>query len=292
MKAWLVPLLLLVPAATPDGGRRPAAEGLTIERTASLSVMDPITLDPRRARQVRRKEVLRIRGGDASLTDLTFGERLIIRSGARRVLKADPLGGVYSEYSFEEVHSLRKRALEEIRSAQARLAGSPEAKDLEVLLEGYDQFKGDPKVELRVDRDGNRSLLVNGDLVRLKVPAGAGMLPGAGYFEVLSHLGAFHPRVAAKLKELGGFPEKGTLRYVLFLDRVTEDYEVASVRKEEIPDAEFELPPGLRKVPLKGFEPEAEKKPAKPLQFRRDFREDEIDRQNNPLRQDDKKDKP
>lgn len=284
-----VALLALTLAGTaPAPSPRDAGPGVVLERTVTLTLTDTLN----RRREIRRKEIVRLRGGDLSITDLTFGERLIIRSGAKKILKADPLRGEYSEYSFEEAAALRKRALDEIRAAQDRVPDTAEAKELEAILEGYDVFRAEPRVELAKNPAGDRVLLVNGGQLRFHVPAGAALVSAAGYFEVLSAAGAFHPAVAAKLKDVGGLPGKGRLRYVLFLERVLEDYTVTASRNEEIDDAEFEVPPGLKKVPLRGFDRAAERKPPKPDQFRRDFREDDIDRQNNPLRQEEKKDNP
>ncbi len=272
-------ILLLPLLALPAGSRaEPSPPGLVIERTVRLTFID--VLD--RRREVHRKEVVRLRGEDLSITDLTFGERLIIRSSVRKVWKADPLAGTYSELSFDELAAHRKRALEELREARSRVPGTADENELESILEGLDEFAGEPRVELRAEGAG-REVVVNGDRIRAAVEVDEG-LQGEGYFRALANIGAFHPAIAEKLRGLGGFPKKGTIRYVLFLDRVVERFEVTAARTAEVTDADFELPAKLRRVPLEGLEPAPERRPAKPDAFREDFREDEVDRQNNPLR--------
>jgi len=110
-----------------------------------------------------------------------------------------------------------------------------------------------------------------------------------GYFEALAKLGAFNPEVAERLKQLGGFPVRGDVRYTLFFDLVKSNEEVTSAGRADVADAAFEKPEGLSKVPLRSVEQAAWIPPAKPKDFQRSFREDEIDRERNPFRQDDKK---
>jgi hypothetical protein len=89
-------------------------------------------------------------------------------------------------------------------------------------------------------------------------------------------VGGFHPAIAEKLKGLGGVPVKGTIRYALFLDRIVEQFEVtAPPQPRVISDQEFELPKGLTRTPLKGFEAPAERKLSRPPTVNRSFKEDE-----------------
>jgi hypothetical protein len=122
---------------------------------------------------------------------------------------------------------------------------------------------------------------VGADRVRLSARVDP-KLRAPAWFEALAAAGAFPPEVAARLRELDGLPLKGTLRYVLFLERVVEQFEVTAVRAGEAADADFELPAGLARVPLRGFERPAEKAPESPRKYSRDFREDERDRKKDP----------
>ncbi len=258
----------------------PAAKGLVIERTVRRTAVDTLG----RRREIQRREVVRLRGADVSVTDLTFGERLVLRPGERKVRRVDALGGEYSELSFDEVEAARKRALDELRAARDRVAGTDAGKEIDAVLEGLDQFAAEPKVELKSEGD-KRELIVNGDRVRLSAQVDP-KIHAAGYFEALSAIEAFPPAVTAKLRELEGFPVKGKVRYVLFLDRVTEEFEVTSVKEGEVADSEFEVPEGLTRVPLAGLEPEPERKVVKPETLDGNFKEDDLDVKENPLKKD------
>jgi hypothetical protein len=242
--------------------------GLAVERTVHATCIDWLG----RKREVQRKESVLIRGSNVAITDLTYGEKLIIRTDEKKVWMADPLGGHYSEYTFDEVASIRKASFDELRAVKTHVAGTKDEKELDGLLEAYDQFPAAPKVEMAA-REQKREVVLNGELVRVTVDIDP-KVPVGGYFDAFASIGAFHPAVAETLRSLGGFPMKGKIRYVLFMDRVVEEFEVTSVKAQEVADSDFDLPKGLTKVPLKGFGRPPERKPPKPAEFRRDFGED------------------
>jgi hypothetical protein len=268
MIAILVPLLA---GALQGDGEKKAASGAVLERTVLLTLTDVLG----RRREIARREVVRVKGASLSITDLTFGERLIVRPDLKKLWRADPLGGTYSEYTFEEAAAIRRARLDELRAARARVPGTAEEKELGAILEGFDQFEAAPAVA--VVQGPPLRITVNG-LVRAEISRIDGQLQTPAWFDALAAVEAFPPAVRDQLKGLGGVPMKGKLRYVLFLDRVTEEFEITSARAEEVADAEFEPPAGLRKVALKEFEREPERKLEKPKEFRRDFKEDEADR--------------
>ena len=243
-------LFLLLTALPQEGA-------VTFERSVRLTLVDSLN----RRREIHRRERVVVKGGDLAVIDLTFGERLVIRTGQKRIVKADPLGGIYSEYTFDEAAAIRKAALDEIDSARARVPGTADEKELEALLEGFDRFAKPVSADLK-SSGADRQVLVNGDRVRLSAQVDEN-LRAPGVFGALAAAGGFPPEVAAKLRDLGGFPMKGTVRYVLFLDRVIEQFEVTSVKSGEAADADFELPAGLVRVPLRGFERPAESLPKK-----------------------------
>jgi hypothetical protein len=244
------------------------SSGLEVQRTVHATYIDWLG----RKREVQRKESVLIRGSNVVVNDLTFGEKLIIRTDQKKVWMADPLGGHYSEYTFEEVASIRKASFDELRSVKTHVTGTKDEKELDDLLEAYDQFAVAPKVELAA-REQKREVAINGELVRATVDIDP-KIPVGGYFDAFAAIGAFHPAVAEKLRSLGGLPVRGKIRYVLFMDRIVEEFEVTSVKAQEVPDSDFDLPKGLSKVPLKGFGRPPERKPPKPAEFRRDFSED------------------
>ncbi len=243
--------------------------GLAIERTVKRTSID--WLD--RRQEIQRKELMLVKGPNLAILDLTFGERLIIRGDLKKVWKADVLAGEYAEFTFDEAAALRKAALDNLRSARSRVPGTPEEKELDRVLEGFDQFAQAPLVDLKTS-GAQRDVIVNGDRVRLSVQVNE-KLQAPGWMEALAAVGGFHPAIAGKLKDLGGLPVKGTIRYALFLDRIVEQFEVTSTQPREIPDADFELPKGLVRTPLKGFEAPAERKLSRPPTVNRSFKEDE-----------------
>jgi hypothetical protein len=263
----LVPLALLVLAF-----QEPAANGVAIERSVKRTSIDWLG----RVQEIQRKELVLVRGGDLAIIDLTFGERLIIRSGQKKILRADPLAREYAEFTFDEAAALRKAGQDEIRAAKARVPGTDDEKELEAILLGFDQFAAEPQVELKAS-GLQREVIVNGDRVRVSVQVNE-KLRAPGWLDALSATGAFHPAVAGKLKELGGLPSKGTLRYVMFLDRIVEQFEVTSAQPREIPDSDFELPKGLVRAPLKGFEKPPPRVLSKPPALRQSFKEDDGDK--------------
>jgi hypothetical protein len=262
-------LFLLATLGTAAGAQESTPSGLAVERSVKRTTID--WLD--RRQEVQRKELVLLKGSNLAIIDLTFGERLIIRSDLKKVWKADVLAGEYAEFTFDEAAALRKAAFDQLRSARTRVPGTPEEKELDRILEGFDQFAQAPQVDLKA-QGAQRDLIVNGDRVRLSVQVNA-KIPASGWMEALAAVGAFHPAIAEKLKDLGGLPVKGTIRYALFLDRIVEQFEVTSTQPREIADQEFELPKGLLRTPLKGFEQAPERKLSRPPIVNRSFKEDE-----------------
>lgn len=252
--------------------QEPARTGVAVERTVRRTTIDWLG----KREEVQRKELVLIKGSNLAIIDLTFGERLIIRSDLKKVWKADPLAGEYAEFTFDEAAAIRKAALDDIRAAKARVPGTTDEKDLEAILEGFDQFAEAPKVELKV-AGALSDVIVNGDRVRASVQVNP-QVKAPGWVEALAGIGAFHPAVAEKLRELGGIPIKGTLRYAVFLERIVEQFEVTGAQAREVPDADFELPAGLSRSPLKGFERPPERKLTTPKQLRQNFKEDEAEK--------------
>ncbi|HYE98653.1 MAG TPA: hypothetical protein VEJ18_07060 [Planctomycetota bacterium] len=259
----LLLLALQAPAETP---------ATVVERDVRLVLIDPLD----RRREIHRRERVAFTADRLCVTDLTFGTRLIVRSDLRKAWVADPLAGTLAEIGFEELARRRSETLDGLEAAKARVPGTPDEKAIVSVLEGFDRFPKQPGVELRSE-DGRREVVVNGEIVKLSFQGEAGV-PVGGYLEVLARLGAFHPEVAGALSSLKSFPAEGTLRYVLFLDRVVERFTVRSAKAQAVPAAEFEPPAGLQRVPMPGFAPAAEREPVKPGDVRKDFREDDADR--------------
>ncbi|HXG61075.1 MAG TPA: hypothetical protein VNO22_06875 [Planctomycetota bacterium] len=265
--------VLLAGAAQEAASGNGSAPGLIVERTVHAVHIDLLG----RRREYRRVETVRLRGNDLAIEDRTFAQRLIIRPDRRTIVKIDLAAGEYSEYTFDEVEAVRKAALDGIQACRDRVPGTAEERELAALLEGFDRYAEPPRVEVRA-RDGRREVILNGDRVRVSVEGEPAVRDAQGYWEALAAAGAFPPEALPRLRELGGFPSRATVRYVLFLERVVEQFEVSSARSGPVAPEEFDVPPGLKKVPLRGFEPAAERRPPKPARFQRSFKEDEAER--------------
>ncbi len=269
MKVALASVLLLLVAGSSSAVQETGGDGVVVERTVKRTRIDWLG----RREEVQRKERLLIRGGALAIIDLTFGERLIIRADRQRIWKADPLARTYAEFSFEEAAARRKAGLDEVRAAKARVPGTTDERELDDLLQGFDQFASPPQVELKTS-GAQREVIVNGDRVRVSVEINE-KVQAPGWMAALASAGAFHPAVAEALGRLGGLPVKGTIRYALFLDRIVEQFEVTSVQSRPITDAELDLPPGLSRAPLRGFEPPPARTFTVPPTLKASFKEDD-----------------
>jgi hypothetical protein len=271
-----------------------ALSGFVIDRQVRLKIADLTG----RESEIHRLERVKIRGTRISIDDETFGRRLIIRPDLGLAWVIDRVDGTYSEVTFDAVAKRRAEVREELRSALRRVEGSSDAGSIADTLLRLGELPEGMPVSVRSTERSEKVL--GRDAVGREIRIGEGIsyinvlvdpaLEGAlGYFDALAKIGAFHPTVAERLKQLGGFPVRGQVRYALFLGLVKSDEEVIAAVRAEVPDADFDRPAGLTKIPLAGIDPLAWTPPAKPKNFTRSFAEDELDRDRNPFRQDDKK---
>jgi len=291
-----------LPGLRPPEGASPAqatgqdagVAGFVIERTVRQKIADLTG----RESEFHRIERVKIRGARVSIEDETFGRRLIIRPDLGLAWLIDRVDGTYSEVTFDAVAKRRADVCAELRSALRRVEGSSDAAPIEDTLLRLGELPEGTPVSIR---STERAEKIGGrDAVGREIRIGSGIsyinvmvdpaLEGAlGYFEALAKLGAFHPAVAERLKQLGGFPVRGEVRYAFLFDLVKATEEVTSAVRGDVADSEFEKPAGLTKVPNGAIDPASWTPPAKPRNFARSFLEDEIDRERNPFRQDDKK---
>ena len=281
-------------SAPPAEGQESAASGFVIQRTVRLKIADLTG----RESEIHRTERVKIRGAKVSIEDETFGRGLIIRPDLGLAWVIDRVDGTYSEVTFDAVAKRRAEVSKELRSALRRVEGSSEAGPLsDTLLRLGELPEGMPvsvhsteRAEKVGGRDAvGREIRLGDRISYINVLVDPTLEGALGYFEALAKLGAFNPAVAERLKQLGGFPVRGEVRYALFFDLVKSSEDVSSAVRADVAEAEFEKPPGLAKVPLAAIDPAAWKSPAKPKDFKRSFAEDEIDRERNPFRQDEKK---
>lgn len=286
---WLLAALILLPGRQDAG-----APGFVIERSVRQKIADLTG----RESEIHRIERIKIRGTRVSIDDETFGRRLIIRPDLGLAWVIDIVDGTYAEVTFDAVAKRRAQVCAELRSALRRVEGSSDADPIAVTLLRLGELpEGTPVSVLsteRVEKIGGRDAVgreirIGKDISYINVMVDPTLEGALGYFEALAKIGAFHPAVAERLKQLGGFPVRGEVRYALFLDLVKSSEQVTSAARAEVADADFDRPAKLTRVPLAGIDPVARTPPAKPKNFTRSFTEDEIDRERNPFRQDEKK---
>jgi hypothetical protein len=289
MSRWLVAALVLLP-----GGQEPGPAGFLLERKVRQKIADLTG----RESEIHRVERVKIRGQRVSIEDETFGRRLIIRPDLGLAWVIDRVDGTYSEVAFDAFAKRRAAVVEELRAALRRVEGSSDAGPLmDTLLRLGELPEGMPvsvRSTERTEKVGGRDFL--GREVRLgetisyiNVLVDPSLEGALGYFEALAKLGAFNPKVADQLKQLGGFPMRGETRYALFFDLVKSDEEVTSAARADLTDADFDRPAGFTKVPLAGVDIVERPKPAKPKQFERSYAEDELERERNIFRDSEKK---
>jgi hypothetical protein len=253
-----------------------SAPGYELERNVQRVLVDVLG----RSRELRFRERVIVRGADVAFQDLTFGERRILQASRRRLLLVDPLQDRYSELTFEQVAALRRTVFDGIRAARARVPGTPDDQALGALLEAFDEDGAAAPAELKATGT-KREILLGGDRVRVAVDVDPAA-KAEGWFSALAAAAAFPAAVASKLSGLGGVPVRGTMRYVLLLDRVTDRFETIRSGARDVADAEFEVPKGYRKSPWPGVERPSEAAPPKPGVLKKDFKEDDPPKKGSP----------
>ncbi len=278
--------LVLLAASALVQDAAPPATGWVLERKVHVRTWDLV----RRTSECRRVERIRISGGDVAVEDLTFGTTLVIRPGAKKILRVDHVGRTWSETGFEALAARKAAVLAELAAARDRVPGTRDAEDISttlfqlgVLPEGEEIAVVDTgKSENVLGRDcPGREIRIGKDVHYIAVQVDPSLAGALAYYDALAAAGAFHPKVAAKLRELGGFPVKGEVRYALFLEPVASTEEVVGAQAAAVPASAFEVPAGYAKTPFEGVDVVSGAKPEKPKQFEKSFREDDLDRPKN-----------
>jgi hypothetical protein len=289
MSRWFLAALVLLP-----GGQAPGPSGFVLERRVRQKIADLTG----RESEIHRTERVRIRGARVCIEDETFGRRLILRTDRGVAWVIDLVDGTYSEVAFDAFAKRKAEVVEELKAALRRVEGSSDAGPiadtllrLGALPEGMSvATRPTEKTEKVAGRECvGREIRLGDAISYINVLVDPTLEGALAYYDALAKIGAFHPAVADRLKQMGGFPLKGEIRYALFFDLVKADEEVTSVERADVPDADFELPANLTRIPLAGVDPEARPRPPKPKQFERSFTEDQIDRERDPFKKDEKK---
>lgn len=270
MRLLIYPILFLLWGPLPA----PREEALVVEWDVRWIGRDVL----QRKREIRRRERITLLPDRMLVEDLTFGMRWIVRDDRKTVWIVDRFRGQYSELTFDAIRKRQEEIVREISDAAARVPGTKDERRILRILSGMGRYAKEPKVEIRDTGKTKeilgracreRAVVVDGNLHLLSVHVDPDLSAGRSYWRLLARLGAFHPRVAEKLDEMGGLPLQGTLRYLFFGDRVTAQIRTVKVGKEQVSSALFEPPSKLKRVPLAGFEPRPERKAEKPKDLER-----------------------
>jgi hypothetical protein len=265
-------------------------KGFVIERDVELILLDPLD----RKREIHRRERVSYQEGNLLMEDLTFGEKILIRTDQKAVWVIDTLAGTWSRLGFSQIRTRQEEVLRAIRETRKRVPGTQEEKAITQLLEGYGWFDQSSKGEIRTpgkEREilgrscVRKDLYLNGNIRRLSVYVDPS-LSIDGYFDTLSLAGRFSKEESSALKDLGGVPMEGVLRYVSFLDRVRAQIRVISVTPGECSLDIFTPPTTGKQVPLARFEKPVARKIKRPEGFEPSFREDDLERENDGMGED------
>lgn len=242
----------------------PAEKVLVLERNVRSIARDPV----QRQREIRRRERMTIGRDRMTIEDLTFQMTWIFRGDVEKLWIIDRAAGRYSEIPFSSIRQRQEALARELESCAGRVKGTEDEKEIEGILRGMGRWKVPLTVEVKegasariLDREcREKDVVINGENHPVRVFV-APDTPEAGvYFGLLSRIGAFPPEVAAQLEKLGGIPFRGTLRYLLLVDRIAEEVEVTSMDRVAPPAGCFEEPSGLTRTEWPGFEREEERK--------------------------------
>lgn len=286
--------LLLVPSGrvlSRDSQEDDASSGFRLERRVRQTMTDLVG----RRSEVLRLERVTIDGGNVAIEDLTFGRAWIVRPDKELVWVIDTVAGTYAEATFEAIERRRREVIEELVEARRRVPGTSDEREIGDILIGLGVLP--PEAEVRVHDTGKveqiggrpcpqKEVRIGKDIAYFSVFVDPSLSGALAYYDVLARAGGLPPKVAEKVKVLGGFPVKGTVRYSLFLDRVVSDEEVLDAARGRVDPEVFERPSNLTRTRLEHFDRPERRMPEKPRQFERSFREDDIDRDRNPFRKD------
>lgn len=284
IKLVVAPAVVLVPITTLSG---PSQTGLVIEKKSKQIFRDSVN----RVKEIHKTEIVKIKGSLVKIYDATFKKAIIVRPDKKLCWVLDMLDQRFSQVTFEEISKYHKELVSEIKMAKDRVKGSSDEKDLDTILIGYREFE---KINAEVKESGNVQKILNKDCKEKNVLVNKEFSDFTGfvdesipeyvyYFESLALVGGFKQEVFKAMNKLKGFPIKGTMRYILFEDRVESKDEVIKIERVAIDDKEFEIPEGFLRVPLvpvQKWQPRSIKKPAK---FKEEFTEDDIEEKSLPF---------
>ncbi len=273
------PMLILSAAGKDD---------LVIERKARQTFRDSVN----KVREIHRNEQVLIKGQMVKIIDTTFKQSIVIRPDKKLCWLFDILDQKYSELTFDEIAKWQKEHIESVKAIKARVKGSSDEKELEVILMGYGEFKEGINAEVKntgknqhiIERTcTEKNLIINKDIFYMSAYFDESIPEHEIYFQGIYSIGGFKPAMYASIKKINGFPLKGTIRYTLFDQRVESKEEVTRLERKTIDQCEFEIPSGFRQVPYEPIQTPPARVVEKPKEFKQQFTEDDIEEKSLPF---------
>lgn len=229
---------------------------VVIERTAVVKT----TKVDGRVETVPRRERVSIKDGNVRIEDLDLLEVWVLRLDKGLLWYVDARSGAYAEVPFNLVRERRLELIAQIEDCAKRVTDKDLTARYQDLLLQLGATDGAPEVS----STGEKSDVAGHACERVTIKAGrtrvmdafaARACPGAAeYWKALAKLDAFTPGVAEALAKDALLPMKGKTWMTFLLARVERTEEVTKLEERVCDAKDFELPAGLTKFELPGFE--------------------------------------
>lgn len=232
-----------------------ALADVVVERTAIVRT----TRYDGRVETVPRRERVSIQGANVRIEDLDLAEAWILRVDKGVLWYVDERAGTYAEVPFDLVRQRRLELVEQIQDCAKRVTDKDLSARYQEMLMQLGAFDGAPETTAtgeKADIAGRACERVTVKVGRTPVmDALMAPCPGAAeYWTALGRIDAFSPAVAEALAKEARFPMKGKTRMTFLLARVERTEEVSKVEERPCEARLFDLPAGLTKFELPGFE--------------------------------------
>ncbi len=229
---------------------------VVVERTAIVKT----TRVDGRVETVPRRERVSIKDGNVRIEDLDLAEAWILRVDKGVLWYVDARSGTYAEVPFDLVRERRLELVAQVQDCAKRVTDKDLSARYQEMLMQLGATDGAPETSAT----GEKADIAGRPCERIAIKAGriqvmdalaAKGCPGAAeYWKALGRIDAFSPAVAEALAKDGLFPMKGKTRMTFLLARVERTEEVTKVEERACDAADFDLPAGLVKFELPGFE--------------------------------------
>lgn len=216
-----------------------------------------------RTETVPRRERVSIAKGNVRIEDLDLAEVWIVRADKGVLWYVDLRAGEVAEVPFDLIRERRDDLVSQLKECAARVTDKDlNAKYVEMLAQLGGGEAAAPEVALPGEKSDvagracERVTVKCGKLPVLDAMAARGCAWAADYWGAFAKILALPPGVPEALAKDGLFVMRGKVRMSFLLARVERTDEVTKVEEKAVDAGAFELPAGLKKIELPGFEAE------------------------------------